>query len=235
MRREYRKYRSDALGREMEMLIFGNGRAPAVVFPTSGGRFFEFEDRGMVVAVEEKIAAGELTLYCVDSVDRESWYNREAEGRARIERQLAYERSVLDEVLPLVREGGEGLPMAVGCSFGGYHAVNLALRHPEAFAGFVALSGVFDLAGFLDGYYDTDCYLNLPTHYLPRLTDERYLQAYQRCRFVLAAGSDDQCLGENQHMDQVLAEAGIGHEFYVWNGLHTHDWPTWQRMAQIYL
>jgi esterase/lipase superfamily enzyme len=52
---------------------------------------------------------------------------------------------------------------------------------------------------------------------------------------VLATGWDDQCLSESQRLDQVLKVAGIPHQFKVWNGLKTHDWPTWQRMAQEYL
>jgi len=236
MRRDYTRWRSGSLGREMELLVFGDSGLPVVVFPTSGGRFFEFEDRGMVAALEDRIEAGQLQLFCLDSVDRESWYSRSSDGRGRMERQLAFERYVIDEVLPVMQAGDrERRPMAVGCSFGGYHATNLVLRHPELFAGFVALSGIFDLAGFLDGYYDTDCYLNLPTHYLPNLTDRRYLDAYRNGRYILATGWDDQCLADNQHLDRVLTEQGIAHEFHVWNGLRTHDWPTWQRMVREYL
>ena len=236
MKREYVKWYSSRLGRQMELLIFGEAGTPVTAFPTSGGRFFEFEDRGMVGALEQKLDAGQLQLYCLDSVDRESWYNREAPGRERIARHLAYERYVMDEVIPLVRDrNGPRSLLALGCSFGGYHAVNIALRHPEQFTGFVSLSGIFDLADFLDGYYDTECYLNLPTHYLPNLTEPRYLEQFRRSRYVLATGWDDQCLGESQRLDRVLSDAGIPHQFYVWNGLNTHDWPTWQRMAQEYL
>jgi esterase/lipase superfamily enzyme len=236
MRREYAKWHSGRLGREMELLIFGEGGMPVLVFPTSGGRFFEFEDRGMIAAIEDKIHNGVVQLYCVDSVDRESWYCPEAPGRQRIIRHMAYEQYVMDEVLPLVRHrNSDWRLLALGCSFGGYHAVNIALRHPEEFTGFVSLSGIFDLSHFLGGYYDTDCYLNLPTHYLPNLTDARYLEKYRRSRYVLATGWDDQCLSESQRLDQVLKVAGIPHQFKVWNGLKTHDWPTWQRMAQEYL
>jgi esterase/lipase superfamily enzyme len=31
----------------MELLAFGERGFPVVVFPTSGGRFWEYEDRGM--------------------------------------------------------------------------------------------------------------------------------------------------------------------------------------------
>jgi esterase/lipase superfamily enzyme len=57
----------------MELLVFGHGGVPVVVFPTSQGRFYEFEDRGMIGAIGHKIDRGEVQLYCLDSVDAESW------------------------------------------------------------------------------------------------------------------------------------------------------------------
>ncbi|WP_433983403.1 hypothetical protein RBB78_19195 [Tunturiibacter empetritectus] len=77
MKREYHKWFSPSLGRDMELLVFGHAGYPAVVFPTSQGRFYEFEDRQMVSTVQDKLEHGHLQLYCVDSVDGESWYNRD--------------------------------------------------------------------------------------------------------------------------------------------------------------
>ena len=81
MNREYHKWFSPRLGREMELLVFGYGGLPVLVFPTSGGRFFEFEDRGMVAALTDRLKSGGLQLFCVDSVDNESWYNRQVPPR----------------------------------------------------------------------------------------------------------------------------------------------------------
>jgi esterase/lipase superfamily enzyme len=50
----------------MEMLTYGHDGLPGIVFPTSQGRFYEFEDRGMVGAVADKIEGGRLQLFCVD-------------------------------------------------------------------------------------------------------------------------------------------------------------------------
>src|SRR5271155_1766205 len=108
MRRDYHKWFSPSLGRDMEMLVFssdgGHAGLPAVVFPTSCGRFFEFEDRGMVDAIRGEIDAGRVQLFCVDSVDAESWYNRNVAPRWRIARHMQYEDYVMQEVLPLVRQ-----------------------------------------------------------------------------------------------------------------------------------
>jgi esterase/lipase superfamily enzyme len=236
MNREYEKMRSAHLGREMELLIFGHAGEPVLAFPTSGGRFYEFEDEGLVAALAEKIEAGRLQLVCVDTVNGESWYNRRAPPRQRIARQLQYEAYLLHEVIPFVRRvNPDPRLLAFGCSLGGYHAANLALRHPEIVTGFVSLSGTFDLSGFLDGYYDEDCYFLLPTHYLPLLGDAWFLDRFLRNRFVLATGWDDPCLGQNQELHRILSEKAICHDFHIWDSSNSHDWPTWQRMAQEYL
>jgi esterase/lipase superfamily enzyme len=236
MNREYHKCRSSRLGREMELLVFGHSGLPVLVFPTSGGRFYEFEDRGMIAAVAGKVDAGQLQFFCVDSVNDESWYNWQAPPRQRIARHMQYEEYLLHELVPIIRQKNRDPRLiALGLSFGGYHAVNIALRHPEIVSGFVSLSGTFDLTSFLDGYYDQNCYFHLPTHYLPRLTDHRFLDRFRRNRFVLATGWDDQCLGRNQDFDRILNEKGIAHEFHVWDLPNSHDWPAWQRMTQQYL
>jgi esterase/lipase superfamily enzyme len=236
MDREYHKWHSNRLGREMELLVFGRAGLPVVVFPTSGGRFFDFEDRGMIGALASKIDAGHLQLFCVDSVDLESWYNRQAAPRQRIVRHMQYEDYMLNEAVTLVRQKNpDPRLLALGCSFGGYHAANIALRHPEIFTGFLSLSGAFDPTSFLDGYYDQDCYFHLPTHYLPNLDDPWFLDRYRGSTYVLATGRDDQCLGQNQELDRILSEKGIPHQLYIWDVQNTHDWPTWQRMVQQYL
>ena len=236
MNREYHKWSTSRLGREMELLVFGHAGLPVVVFPTSGGRFYEFEDRGMIEALAGRIDAGQMQVVCVDSVDIESWYNRQVPPRWRIARHMQYEGYLLDEVVPMVRaRNSDSRLVALGCSFGGYHAVNIAMRHPDIFTGFLSMSGAFDLSSFLDGYYDQDCYFNLPTHYLPNIGDPWYLERYSRNKYVLATGWDDQCLGQNQNLDRILSARGIGHQLYVWDSYNAHDWPTWRGMVREYL
>jgi len=236
MVREYHKWHSSRLGREMELLVFGHAGLPVLVFPTSGGKFYEFEDRGMIGALAGKIDAGQLQVYCVDSVDMESWYNRAVAPRWRIARHMQYEDYLIHEVVPLIRQKNPDPHLvSLGCSFGGYHAVNIALRHPDVFSGLLSMSGAFDLSNFLHGYYDQDCYYNLPTHYLPNLSDPWFLERYRRNTYVLATGWDDHCLGQNQNLDRILSSKGIPHKLYIWDSFNSHDWPTWERMVHEYL
>jgi esterase/lipase superfamily enzyme len=242
MQREYRKAFSQSLNREMELLVFGHAGAPVLAFPTSAGRFYELEDHGVVAALEPRISSGELQLFCVDSVDAESWYNRRISPRARIARHIQFENYLTRELVPEIsrafdsakRSGPQGIA-AFGCSFGGYHAVNLALRHPDLFTAVVSLSGAFDLSSFLDGYSDQESYLHLPTWYLPNLTDPWFLTRLRRNRLVLATGWDDQCRLQNEQLDHILNQKQIPHHFHVWAAENAHDWPTWCRMAQDYL
>jgi esterase/lipase superfamily enzyme len=240
MQRSYHKVFSPALEREMELLVFGHAGSPVLVFPTSGGRFYEFEDCGMIAALAPKIDTGALRLYCLDALDHESWYNRRITPPERIRRHMQFEQYVVEEVVPFVRKssGGQDLNKgltALGCSLGGYHALNLALRHPEVFTGMISLSGAFDLSFFLDRYCDENCYLHLPTYYLPNLTDPLFLGRLRQNRLVLATGWDDQCLEQNRQMAHLLTEKQIPHQFHVWEAENTHDWPTWQRMGAEYL
>ena len=181
MRRDYHRWFSPALGRDMEMLVYGHDGLPALVFPTSCGRFFDFEDHGMVAAVQHKLDSGQLQLFAVDSVDAESWYNRSVPPRWRIARHMQYEQYILREVLPYLRQvNHHPLLAALGCSFGGYHAANIAFRHPHLFTAMLSMSGAFDFASFLDGYHDEDCYFHQPTQYLPNLHDHACSNACAR-------------------------------------------------------
>src|SRR6266567_7653987 len=162
----------------MELLHFGGAGRPLLAFPTSMGRFYQWEDFGLIGAVADWIDSGVLQVICVDSIDDESWYARGLPPAQRIARHLQYETYILEEVLPRL----PGPPVAAGASFGALHAVLLALRHPTRMGGFVAMSGAFDTARWLDGYHDDSTYFTNPIAFLPGLNDEAYLGRCARCR-----------------------------------------------------
>ena len=235
MHREYHRWFSHSLQREMELLFFGHDGPPMLVFPTSMGAFYEFEDRGMIGALAGKLAHGHLRLACISSVDGESWYNRRAHPRHRLLRHLQYEDYILNDVVPLIRHLTWRDTIGVtGCSFGAYHAMAFALRHPYTFTWCVTMGGAFEIRQFLDGYFDKDCYFLDPLSFLPGLGDPYYLDQLRRNKFVLATGDHDICRGANEHFSGLLSARGIPHSLHVWN--HSkHDWPDWRPMASAYL
>jgi esterase/lipase superfamily enzyme len=235
MNREYHKWYSPALGREMELLVFGHGGSPCIVFPTSMGRFFDYENRGMIDAIRDRYENGAIQAFCVDSVDTESWYNKAASPRDRVLRHMQYERYLLDEVLPFVRNRNWGALGVTGCSFGGYHAANLAFRHPEVVSHCVSMGGAFDIRQFLNGYYDDNCYFNCPVDFLANVSDAAVLDRYRAMRIVLATGETDICLDENRKLSRVLAQKNIPHWLDIWGDGTGHDWPWWQAMARKFL
>ena len=44
MNREYHKWFSPSLGRDMELLIFGDAGEPVIFFPTRTAHFYDYED-----------------------------------------------------------------------------------------------------------------------------------------------------------------------------------------------
>ena len=199
----------------MEMLTFGHGGQPVIVFPTSMGAFFEYEDRGMVKALAAKLDAGALRLFCVQTVDEESFYAKR-HPRERIERYLQWERSLLHEFMPFAKHvTGHDTFGVTGCSFGAYHAFTMALRHPDVFTSCITMGGAFDLTRFLDGYYDQDAYLLCPPHFLPNLNDEWFLERFRRNKWVLVTGEADICRTATEQAAALLAAKSIPHSCKV--------------------
>ena len=83
MYREYVKWFSPSLGRDMEFLWFGKFGRPVLLFPTSGGRYFENEDMGLSGSLADKVDAGEIQLILVDTVNDEAWYNKSVHPAVR--------------------------------------------------------------------------------------------------------------------------------------------------------
>ncbi len=241
MIRTYHAWHSTHLNRHMELLVFGHAGARVLVFPTRIGRFYDYEDFGIVEALAEKITNGWLQLFCVDSVDGESIYS-DRPPHERIQRHMQYEQYILEEVLPLSRQlNPQPFMIAHGCSLGAYHAMNLALRHPQYFGKVVALSGRYDLSepvadfrGLFDGYYDEEIYFHSPNHFLPNLFEDNILTELRRLEIVMAIGREDPFLGSNRSLSNALADKHIPHQFHVWDG-RAHKAKYWREMVGLYL
>ncbi len=220
----------------MEHLVFGHAGAPVLIFPTSKGRFYQWEDFRMLEALREKLERGWLQIFCVDSVDELSWYNFEDHQRIQLDWHLAYEQYLLDEFLPGLRQVNPTpfLTLA-GCSFGGFHAVNFALRYPSLAQRVVALSGDYRAEKYVEGYYDADVLANSPLDYLPSLQPQSLNPEVRGVEFRLAAGRWDFCLEPTRELSYHLQRLGVQQLCHVWDDPGVHDWPLWRQQILHYL
>ena len=235
MHREYLVWESPSLGRRMEALRFGHAGRPYLWFPTSQGRFYQNEDFGLVGALHDRIDAGQLMVLCVDSVDAESFYAAHKSPAERMQRQDAYDRYLASEVVPWLRQRSAGARVATfGCSFGAYHAVNFAFRHPELCDKAVGFSGKYDIHGFLDGWWGDLAYFHCPTAYVPNMNQE-WVDRLRSMDIAIVTGQTDNILSGSQEMIRILSERGIPHRGHVWDAPYGHDWPWWKDQVRHYL
>ena len=161
-----------------------------------------------LAALADRIDSGQLQLYCVDSIDGESWYNKHAHPYWRVQRHMQYERYIVNDVLPLMwKKNQTPRLIATGCSFGAYHAANFGFRHPDAVTGIVTMGGAFDMKDFVDGWYSEDLYFNNPPDYLANCTDP---WKYNHIRTVLATGEWDMCWEKNERFATSCGIRGSG-------------------------
>ena len=235
MHREHASWFSPALDRDMNLLVFGHAGARAVVFPSSMGRFVEWEDHGMIGALGEHLERGWLQLFCVDSVDADSWYAKWKHPADRARYHGRYDRYLHDELLPYTRHrNANPFLIAAGASFGAYHALTFALRHPFEVGRAIGLSGIYDIREITDGYTDGEVYPFNPPEFLANERDADRIAALQRLDLILAIGRDDQMRGNSESFSGKLWDRGIGNALRIWDGW-AHDWPYWRQMIVKYI
>ena len=235
MNREYHRWYSERLGRDMELLLFGHSGEPVLLLPTSKGRFYQAEDFGLIGAIADRIQAGRYVVACADSVDEESWFNTSIPPHDRVARHEQWEQYLLHEVVPLLMSRGTGGRLTLGgCSFGGFHTYNVGLRHPHVFRRLLSMGGKFETEDLLEGYHDDNVYFHSCLQWLPGVGDPAQLAALRRVEMVLAVGEHDFCRPSNERLSKVLWSKDIPNHLAVWSD-GTHDWPVWKRMLQHYL
>lgn len=219
----------------MEFLEFGHAGARVVAFPTSGGRFFEWENRGLVGALGEALENGWLHLTCVDAVDRESWYAYHKHPGDRAWRHEQYTNYVMNEVLPWAWwRNPHPYTIFTGASFGAFHALSMGLRYPDRVNRVLAMSGLTDIKMFTGDYHNENVYLQNPVDFIPNESDGWRLDRLREQDIILAVGNGDRLLHQNRELSGKLWGKGIGCALREWDGF-AHDWPVWHHMIQKYI
>jgi esterase/lipase superfamily enzyme len=217
------------------MLVFGHTGYPVILFPTSKGRFYQTKDSGLIDSAKEFIDQGKIKIYCPDSVDSQSWNNFSAPPSERVLTHIAYENTIIHDVLGYINhDTGLEKAAAAGCNLGAYHAVNLAFRHPDLISHIICMGGEFNIKQFIFGFYDENSYFNNPPDYMPNLNDPWYLDRIRQMEIILGTGEEDFCLNENISLSNILNQKDIHHWLNIRKDAG-HDWRWWKEMFPEYL
>jgi esterase/lipase superfamily enzyme len=126
-RAQYELPLGSGIDRGMTVVRYGHYGRPVVVFPSEAGRAWDFEQNGMVDAVGPLLQEGRIKLFCVDSLDADTWSDQTLPTEERARRHSIYTRWLIDTLVPSVH--ADTVPGAelitTGCSLGAYHAVHV--------------------------------------------------------------------------------------------------------------
>ena len=237
---EYHRRWSRNLGQDMEFKVYGHAGKPVVVFPCQGGRFFEYEDFGMVEACRPFIDAGAVTLFTLDGVDRQSWLNEGAPPADRARRHNDYDRYVVSgggPVHPGASSRGVGVPRD-RVQHGGIPLRELLLPPPRRLRRPDRPVRSVQALPVRRGVMDENVYFNAPLAYLPGLTDPWYLDRYRRSRIVVCVGQgawEDEMVADTRALQSILASKGVPAWIDFWGHDVNHDWPWWRRQIAYFL
>ncbi len=233
------KHYSANLQRDMEYATYGETGRPVLVIPSQDGRYYDYENFGMVESLSPWIDSKRIRLICCDSIDGETWSFSNGDGAQRSQRHEAWFRYVTEELIPAVQAYEGELMIVTGCSMGAYHSTNFFLRRPDLFSGLISLSGVYRKDYFFGSYMDDTLYLNSPLHYLPNMpADHPYWQMYRERDIILCVGQgawEDDMLRDTREMQSIMAAHNVPVWIDYWGYDVAHDWPWWRKQIVYFL
>ena len=245
MEKQYFREYSPVLEREMEWKVYGRRGRPVLFIPCQDGRFFDFEDFGMASAWSPWISSGQVMVFAIDTLDKETWSNKGGDPYWRIRRHEQWVRYITDEMVPKIQEmasrrnGWKEAPkvLTFGCSLGATHAVNLYFRRPDLFSGCLALSGIYTADYGFDGYMDDLVYLNSPVHYMENLPEDHpYIPIFNSQRAVICVGQGPwEQPATTYALADILRRKGIHTWVDFWGHDCAHDWPWWFQQVTYFL
>ena len=231
MKEEHFKWYSPTLSMDIEMLVFGHAGYPVILFPTTSGKHNECRDMQLVESARWFVEQGLVQIYCPDSINELSWYNKSIHPAERAKNHAWYDEFIMNEIVNKICSEKHMQKVAVaGPSFGGYHAANFAFKHPDRVSHMFSMSGAFDIKDFVDGHYDDNVFFNNPVDFLPGANHPDLWNM----KIVLGVGEWDICLDANKKMASILTEKNIPF-WYDERKWAEHDWPIWRQMFPHYL
>jgi esterase/lipase superfamily enzyme len=241
MRRRHELIYSPAMGRKMNVWCFGHWGAPLMVFPTAAGFAHEWDAQGMVDTLAPLIYGGKLKLYCPESNVSRAWTNKNDHPALRVKAHLAYERFILDDLVPFIRQDCHSDSIQIACSgasLGAFYAANFALKFPEICHYALCLSGRYEATDFTGGFTNLDVYYNDPMSYVPNMDGEVLEKIRRHTHLTMVCGRgawEEGCIEETNALCDIFEAKQIPHHRDIWGHDVSHDWNWWRRQAWFHL
>ncbi len=239
MHREIHQWHSPSLNKDMEIVMYGHYGFALLLLPTAAADYLEYERFLLIDSISDHINSGKCKVFSINSINAESWLNKDMHPRHKSIRHQQFNDYVYNEVVPFIKNNTseDSKIILTGASLGALHSANLYFKRPDLIDGVIAMSGVYDLKTYTDGYYDEDVYFNSPISYLPNLNDDFHLPRLQKAEHIhiLTGSGAYESPEASQRFSDVLKSKGIPHELDIWGPDMRHDWPTWRAMLPNYL
>jgi esterase/lipase superfamily enzyme len=239
MKRELTSWFSPALQKEMPIATYGDYGFALLLIPTAAADYLEYERFQLMDHLAPFVNSGKVKIFSVNSINTESWMNKQMLGEHKAIRQNQFNEYIFNEVIPFIKNSTshETPIITCGASFGALHSMNLFLKRPDLINGVIAMSGVYNLMEYTDSFYDEQVYYNSPMHYMPNLTDHTILEQIRRSNHIhiLTGSGEYEAPDAGREFAGVLYNKGITYELDVWGTEWKHDWPTWRAMLPHYL
>ena len=239
MQRELFGWYSPSLNQDMPIVTYGHYGIALLLVPTAAADYLEYERFQLIDSLAPVIESGKVKVFSINSINLQSWMNKQMEGAHKAIRQNDWNKYVFEEVIPFIRNSTSwDTPIIVsGASFGALHSMNLFLKRPDLINGVIAMSGVYNLTEYTDGYFDDQVYFNSPIHYIPNLGDNFYLDHIRRSNHIHIFSGEGpyEAPDAAREFAGVLYNKKINYELDIWGQEWKHDWPTWRHVLPHYL
>lgn len=239
-RRELSWY-SQYLQRNMNMIVYGQAGVPFIVFPCQDSMCNNFEEFQMIDTLSDYLDNNQIQLFCVDTVDKESWSDTFGNKEHRAQIQENYYHYIVDEVVPFMYNEYHitSRPFATGCSLGATHAAIVFFRRPDIFEGVIGLAGCYDAPHFFDGWCNETLYDNSPVHFLKNMPiDHPYIDLYNQRKIILSVGQgrwNKEGIRTIEILRTIFQNKGIHGWIDLWGYDVDHDWPWWKKQYRYFL
>lgn len=223
--------------RDFDLVVYGSKGQPVIAFPEADASCVCWENNGMVAALADLIEAGTIQLFCVDSLDDESWHATGALDEYRRQNLADWFDFIEHELLAFVgtTSTSRRRPLLVGAGMGAMNVTVALLRKPAAYAGLLALSGTYDVRALVGDWAVPEWLAFSPVDLVANLDPASdVVKALKDGQLAFVSGQEGSETGawSQSLLEERMAALGIDATFELWGYDVSHDWCWWQEMCR---